>query len=169
MEVERCGIRQHSAATGEENAHTARPGIKSTTSRIPCKHSDHWATERHGRPVKISPCLIRFTPKSAQNLVRQVSPQNDFFFWSMGLCFIKQDPSQKKICFVGWLVGLLGTDETVPLLLDPHWPPNATGEEKAHGPTGTRIQDLLHTVQALWPNHWPTEPLSRTVTHVHVL
>ena len=26
-----------------------------------------------------------------------------------------------------------------------------TGEEKVHGPTGTRTQDLLHTVGALWP------------------
>ena len=26
-----------------------------------------------------------------------------------------------------------------------------TGEKKAHGPTGTRTQDLSHTVQALWP------------------
>ena len=47
-----------------------------------------------------------------------------------------------------------GTDETVPLLhaararIDTE-PPNITGEEKAHGPTGTRTQDLSHTVQAL--------------------
>ena len=32
-----------------------------------------------------------------------------------------------------------------------HWPLNVTGEEKAHGPTGTRTRDLSHTVQALWP------------------
>ena len=49
-----------------------------------------------------------------------------------------------------------GTDETVPLLLAA-WarthtePPNVTGEEKAHGPTGTRTQDLSQTVRALWP------------------
>ena len=30
-------------------------------------------------------------------------------------------------------------------------PPNVTGEEKVHGTTGTRTQNLLHTVQALWP------------------
>ena len=47
-------------------------------------------------------------------------------------------------------------DETVPLLLaaQPRTqtePPNVTGEEKAHDPTGTRTQDLSHTVQALWP------------------
>ena len=28
---------------------------------------DHWATEPHGRPVTISPCLIRFVSESARN------------------------------------------------------------------------------------------------------
>ena len=28
-------------------------------------------------------------------------------------------------------------------------PVNVTGEEKAHGPTGTRTQDFSHTVRAL--------------------
>ena len=45
----------------------ARLGLKPRTSRTPCKHSDHWATEPHGRPVTISPCLIRFIPESARN------------------------------------------------------------------------------------------------------
>ena len=63
----------------------------------------------HGRPVTISPCLIRFVPESARNHS--------------------------------------GTDETVPLLLAAQArthteAPNDTGEEKAHGPTGTRTQDL---------------------------
>ena len=31
--------------------HMARPGLEPRTSRIPCEHSDHWATEPHGRPV----------------------------------------------------------------------------------------------------------------------
>ena len=49
-----------------------------------------------------------------------------------------------------------GTDETVLFAArspstDQHWPPNVTGEENAHGPTGTRIQDLSQTVRALWP------------------
>ena len=47
--------------------HMARPGLELRTSRIPCEHSDHWATEPHGRPVKISPCLIRLVPESAWN------------------------------------------------------------------------------------------------------
>ena len=37
------------------------------TSRTPCEHSDHWATEPHGRPATMSPCLIRFVPESARN------------------------------------------------------------------------------------------------------
>ena len=101
--------------------HTARPGLEPRTSRIPCEHSDDWATEPHGRPVTISPCLIRLVPESDQNHA--------------------------------------GTDETVPLLLAApartHTePPNVTGEEKAHGPTGTRTQDLLQTVRALWPQSY---------------
>ena len=96
----------------------ARQGLEHRTSRIPCEHSDHWATKPHGRPVTISPCLIRFVPESARNHA--------------------------------------GTDETVPLLLAARArthtePPNVTEEEKAHGPTGTRTQDLSHTVRALWP------------------
>ena len=96
----------------------ARPGFEPRTSRIPCEHSDHWATEPHGRPVTISPCLIRFVPESARNHA--------------------------------------GTDESVSLLLAARArthtePPNVTGEEKAHGPTGIRTQDLSHTVRALWP------------------
>ena len=98
--------------------HMARPGLEPWTSRRPCEHSDHWATEPHGRPVTISPCLIRFVPESARNHV--------------------------------------GTDETVPMLLAARArthtePPNVTGEEKAHGSTGTRTQDLSQTVRALWP------------------
>ena len=49
-----------------------------------------------------------------------------------------------------------GTDETVPLLLAARArthtePPNVRGEEKAHGPTGTRTRDLSQTVRALRP------------------
>ena len=47
--------------------HTARPGLESRTPRTPCEHSDHWATESHGQPATISPCLIRFVPESARN------------------------------------------------------------------------------------------------------
>ena len=96
----------------------ARPGLEPRTSHIPFEHSNHWATEPHGRPVTISPCLIRFVPESARNHA--------------------------------W------TDETVPLLLAAQArthtePPNVTGEEKAHGPTRTRTQDLSQTVRVLWP------------------
>ena len=66
----------------------------------------NWATEPHGRPATISPCLNRFVPESARNRA--------------------------------------GTDETVPLLAArarTHTEtPNATWEEKAYGPTGTRTQ-----------------------------
>ena len=97
---------------------TDRPGLELRTPRTPCEYSDHWATEPHGRPVTISPCLIRFVPESARNHA--------------------------------------GTDETVPLLLAARArthtePPNVTGEEKAHGLTGTRTHDPSHTVRALWP------------------
>ena len=49
-----------------------------------------------------------------------------------------------------------GTDETVPLLLAARARthtelPNVTGVKKAHGPIGTRTQDLSHIVRALWP------------------
>ena len=82
------------------------------------------ATEPHGRPATISPCLNRFVPESARNRA--------------------------------------GTDETVPLLLVARaWthtePPNVTGEKKAHGPTGTRTQDLSQTVRylgLLWFTWW---------------
>ena len=97
--------------------HMARPGLEARTSRIPCEHSEHWATEPHGQSVTISRCLIRFVPESARNHA--------------------------------------GTDETVPLLLAARArtntkPPNAIVEETAHSPTGTRTQDLSHTVRALW-------------------
>ena len=54
-----------------------------------------------------------------------------------------------------------GTDETVPLLLAARaWihtePPNVTGEEKEHGPTRTRTQDLSQSVRALWPQSYRT-------------
>ena len=82
--------------------------------------TDHWATEPHGRPVTISPCLMRFVPESARKHAR--------------------------------------TDETVPLLLAArartHTEPRnemSLGRKKAHGLTGTRTQDLSHTVRALWP------------------
>ena len=35
----------------ERKKHMARPGLEPRTSRIPCEHSNHWATEPHGRPV----------------------------------------------------------------------------------------------------------------------
>ena len=98
--------------------HMAWPGLEPRTSRRPCEHSDHRATDPRGRPVTISPCLIRFVPESARNHA--------------------------------------GTDETVPMLLAARArthtePPNVKGEEKAHGPTGTRTQDLSQTVRAFWP------------------
>ena len=42
-----------------------------------------------------------------------------------------------------------------PRLPHPLWPPNITGEEKTHGPTGTRTQYLLHTLQATEPHGRP--------------
>ena len=51
------------------NKQMAWPGLESRTSRILCEHSDHWATEPHGRPVTIPPCFIRFVPESARNHV----------------------------------------------------------------------------------------------------
>ena len=45
----------------------ARPGLEPRVSCLPCEHSYHWATEPHGQPVTISPCLIRFVPESARN------------------------------------------------------------------------------------------------------
>ena len=50
--------------------HMARLGLEPRTSRIPCKLSDHWATEPHGRPVTIPPCLIRFVPRICQEPCR---------------------------------------------------------------------------------------------------
>ena len=47
--------------------HMARLGLEPRTSRIPCEHSDHLDTEPHGRPVIISPYLIRFVPETARN------------------------------------------------------------------------------------------------------
>ena len=52
--------------------HMVQPGLEPRTSRIPCEHSDHWATEPHAWPVTISPCLIRFVPESSRN--QQDSP-----------------------------------------------------------------------------------------------
>ena len=40
------------------------------TSRRPCEYYDQWATEPHGRPVAISPFLIRSVPESARNHAR---------------------------------------------------------------------------------------------------
>ena len=45
----------------------ARPGLEPMVSRLPCEHSDNWATEPHGRLLTFSPCLIRFVPESARN------------------------------------------------------------------------------------------------------
>ena len=44
-----------------------RPGLEPRTPRRPCKHSDYWATEPHGRSMTISPCLIRFVSESVRN------------------------------------------------------------------------------------------------------
>ena len=60
-----------------------------------------------------------------------------------------------------------GTDETVPLLLAARARTHtghqmSQGRKKAHGPTGTRTQDLSHTVRAFWP--LTTEPHGRPVT-----
>ena len=40
----------HQMSQGRKR-HIARPEFEPRTSRIPCEHSDHWATESHGRPV----------------------------------------------------------------------------------------------------------------------
>ena len=47
--------------------HMARQKLEPRTSRIPCKHSEHWATEPQGRHLTISPCLIRFVSECARN------------------------------------------------------------------------------------------------------
>ena len=44
------GILGH--VSGEKKTHDP---TGTRTSHIPCEHSDHWATEPHGRPVTISP------------------------------------------------------------------------------------------------------------------
>ena len=45
----------------------AQPWLQPRTSRILCEHSDHWATQPHGRSVTITPCLMRFVPESSRN------------------------------------------------------------------------------------------------------
>ena len=95
--------------------HMARPGLEPRTSRKPCEHSDHWATEPHGRPVSGGNChrLIVWLGSSVASL----------------LALYVRDPGFES----------------------PVGRQNVTGEEKAHDPTGTRTQDLSHTVRALWP------------------
>ena len=44
-----------------------RPGLEPRISRLPCEHSNRWATEPHDQPVTISPCLNRFVPESVRN------------------------------------------------------------------------------------------------------
>ena len=61
-----------------------------------------------------------------------------------------------------------GTIETVSMLLSARArthteSPNVTGEEKAHGPTGTRTQDLSHR-PCEYSDHWATEPHCRPVS-----
>ena len=46
--------------------HMARPEFEPRISCILCEHSVNWATEPHGRPVTISPCLKDSSP----NLLR---------------------------------------------------------------------------------------------------
>ena len=43
-------LASNSNISGEDKAH-GRPRLEPRTSRISCEHSDHWATEPHGRPV----------------------------------------------------------------------------------------------------------------------
>ena len=53
-----------------EKKHMARPSLKPRTSRIPSKHSDHWATEPHGRPVTyplVTNGITRYTDASFQS------------------------------------------------------------------------------------------------------
>ena len=73
---------------------------------------------------------------------------------------VTHEPHSRSVtvspCLTTFILNLLRTDETVPLLLTAQaWthtePPNVTGEEKAHGPTWTRTQDLLHTMRTFWP------------------
>ena len=147
VQIGRCCYSDNGHSGGKEHGPTRT--LTHLTFRIPCKHYDHRVTEPHGRPVTVSPYLIRFVPESAQNLVRQVSPQNRFVS--------------------DWLVSLLRsmpklTRQSLNLLLAARaWthaePSNATdrGEEKAHRSTETLTKDLSHTVRAHWPpSYWAT-------------
>ena len=50
------------------------------------------------------------------------------------------------------LVGRVPPLQDSPLVILTLWDVRGvTGEEKAHGPTGTRTQDLSHNVRTLWP------------------
>ena len=109
--------------TGEEKAH-GPTGTRTQDLLQTTEHSSQLSYQATWSTCDNLP-LLRFIPESARNSV--------------------------------------GTDETVPLLLAAETvplllaararthtePPNVTGEEKAHGPTGTRTQDLSHTMRAL--------------------
>ena len=73
------------------------------------------------------------------------------------------EPQCRPVTISPCLIGLVresaqnhaGTDETVPLYSQLEHAPSLSQQvsqgRKAHGPTGTQIQDLSHTVRALWP------------------
>ena len=135
----------HTIVTGKEKAH-GPTGTR--TSHIPSKHSDHWDTEPHGRPMTICSCLIRFVLESARNHAgtNETVPM---------LLAAMPKPMRQSLCCSQpcrnqWDSPYAARSPST----DPHWPPNVTGEEIAQGPTGTRTQDLSHTVRALWPQNY---------------
>ena len=62
-----CDILVQMSQTRKKNV--VRPGLEPRVSRLPCEHSNRWATESHDQPVTNSPCLNRFVPESARNHV----------------------------------------------------------------------------------------------------
>ena len=144
----------------EGKKHMARPGLEPRTSRIPCKHSDHWATEPHGRPMTISPCSIRFVPESARN--RRDSP--------FAARNPSTDPHWATKCHRGGKSTWPNRDSnpgprasTLTTELPSHmvdlWQLNVTGDEKAPG-----LEPKTSRIPCEHSDHWATEPHGRPVT-----
>ena len=116
--------------------HMARPGFESRISRIPCEHSVNWATEPHGWPVTISPCLIDSSPNL---LITIPEPTKTSLCCSQPehgpTLATKRHREEKHMARPG---------------IEPRISKCHRGG-KAHGPTRNRTQDLSHTVWELWP------------------
>ena len=138
--------------------------LEPRTSRIPCKHSDHWATKPHARPVTTSLCLIRFDLKSAWN--HAGTEESAFAAHSRST-----DPHWATICYgrknhMAW-PGLEPKTSRTPCKHSDHWATKPRGRpvtisrpppciRYVSNLLGTMLEPLRQSLCCLQHEHGPT-------------